>query len=123
MVLEKEAFEKELKNFVEKYVPFRMSIQGGDNHFSDKEMTNALNDYMEASDKLLEFIRATYNEEDAELPDMEAYYSENGYHGFAYRLYNAAYKTGRYSADTPDEEWRMYMLCYIGGQLHNIYRG
>ena len=123
MVLEKAAFEEQLDEFVDKYILFKLSLDADNEQFDEKEMTRILNDYMEVSDDLLEFIRNVYNEDDAQLPDMEAFYSENTYHGFAYRLYSASYKTAVYSADEPDEEWRMYMLYYIGERLHNIYRG
>lgn len=116
MIFKQEEYEKKLLVFVETYLSYRDKINNGD--VDEIVLTEAVNQYLEASSNLLCFMQEVYGEEEPELPRMDVFFSESGYHDFAYRIYSAVYN----ARQLPEaESWRIFKMVFIGRLLHTRY--
>lgn len=116
MIRNQTEYQEKLKKFVDAYLSYgeKLEMEG----ISDEELTRALNDYFNAANELTDFVQEVYDEEEAELPRMDVFFTEKGYHDFAYRMYLAVCNSNQ----LPEiAEWRIFTRAYIGELLHNRY--
>ena len=116
MILNESKYKELLDIFVVTYLRQKDVSENGSN--DDREMTEAVLQYMQASRELLDFVTENFGEEEPELPRMEVFFSkESGrYHDFAYRMYSAVANTRQLHEN---DWWRNMTMVYIGEQLRN----
>lgn len=116
MILKKEEYMKKLDAYVDAYLVQKELLENPD--AEEKLLTEAVIEYMSATQELLEFVFEFYEEDDPELPRMEVFFSGNRYNDFSYRIYKAVSESGQIH---PSAEWRIFTMVYVGELLRDRF--
>lgn len=116
MILKKEEYMLKLDAYVDAYMMQKELLENPD--AEEKRLTEAVIEYMSATQELLEFVFEFYEEDEPELPRMEVFFSGERYNDFSYRIYKAVDESEQIHQSA---EWRIFTMVYIGELLHKRF--